>query len=234
MGEGAAALPKLEVEGIVFPPVVSPPGSSKSLFLGGAGCRGLEIGGRFITFTAIGIYLEDEALRSLSGKWKGKTTDELAASLEFFRDIFTGSFEKFTRVTMVLPLTGQQYSEKVAENCVAAWKAAGIYTEAEGMAIDKFKEAFKAENFAPGCSILFSHSPSGALTIAFSEDGSVPEAGRVVIENKTLCEAVLESIIGEHGVSPAAKRSLALRVSELLKESQDVEEKVGNPVTVSA
>lgn len=37
MGKEAVALPKLEVEGIVFPPVVSPPGSSKTLFLGGAG-----------------------------------------------------------------------------------------------------------------------------------------------------------------------------------------------------
>ncbi|XP_038988379.1 chalcone--flavonone isomerase [Phoenix dactylifera] len=234
MGEGAVALPKLEVEGFVFPPVVRPPGSSKTLFLGGAGVRGLEIGGRFITFTAIGVYLEDEAIRSLSGKWRGKTADELAASVDFFRDIVAGSFEKFTRVTMVLPLTGQQYSEKVSENCVAAWKAAGIYTEAEGMAIEKFKEAFKAETYGPGSSILFTHSPSGALTIASSEDGSMPEAGRVVIENKALCGAILESIIGEHGVSPAAKRSLAVRLSELLKESQDGEEKVGNPVPVRA
>jgi chalcone isomerase len=44
----------------------------------------------------------------------------------------------------------------------------------------------------------------------------VPAAGGVAIENKPLCEAVLESIIGEHGVSPAAKLSLAARVSELL------------------
>ncbi|KAG1365721.1 Chalcone-flavonone isomerase family protein [Cocos nucifera] len=146
----------------------------------------------------------------------------------------TGSFEKFTRVTLILTLTGEQYSEKVAENCIAIWKAAGIYTEAEGIAIEKFKEAFKAETFGPGSSILFTNSPSGALTIAFSKDSSVPEAGCAVIENKALCEAVLESIIGEHGVSPAAKRSLALRVSELLKESQDVEEKVANPVAVIA
>jgi chalcone isomerase len=44
----------------------------------------------------------------------------------------------------------------------------------------------------------------------------VPAAGGVAIENKHLCEAVLESIIGEHGVSPAAKLSLAARLSELL------------------
>jgi chalcone isomerase len=52
--------------------------------------------------------------------------------------------------------------------------------------------------------------------VAFSKDSSVPASGGVAIENKHLCEAVLESIIGEHGVSPAAKLSLAARVSELL------------------
>lgn len=32
-----------------------------------------------------------------------------------------------------------------------------------------------------------------------------------------LAEAILESIIGKHGVSPAAKRSLATRLIELIK-----------------
>lgn len=39
-----------------------------------------------------------------------------------------------------------------------------------------------------------------------------------MIENKLLSGAVLESIIGKHGVSPAAKQSLAIRLSELLAE----------------
>lgn len=49
------------------------------------------------------------------------------------------------------------------------------------------------------------------------------EAERAAIENKALSEAILESIIGEHGVSPAAKRSLALRISEVLKEPLEPE-----------
>lgn len=77
-----------------------------------------------------------------------------------------GDFEKFTRVTMILPLTGEQYSDKVTENCVAAWKAAGVYTDAEGAAADKFKEAFKPHSFPPGASILFTHSPPGVLTVS--------------------------------------------------------------------
>jgi chalcone isomerase len=145
---------------------------------------------------------------------------------------YAGEFEKFTRVTMILPLTGAQYSEKVTENCVAYWKAVGKYTDAEAAAVDKFKEAFKAESFPPGASILFTHSPAGVLTVAFSKDSSVPESGGVAIENRPLCEAVLESIIGEHGVSPAAKLSLATRVAELLKEqgAEDVVLVVGGTI----
>lgn len=63
--------------------------------------------------------------------------------------------------------------------------------------------------------LLFS-APIRSIQVAFSTDSSVPVAGGVAIDNKLLCEAVMESIIGEHGVSPAAKLSLAARVSELL------------------
>lgn len=67
---------------------------------------------------------------------------------------------------MILPLTGQQYSEKVTENCVAYWKMVGTYTDAEAKAIEKFIEVFKDENFPPGASILFTQSPLGSLTVS--------------------------------------------------------------------
>jgi chalcone isomerase len=57
--------------------------------------------------------------------------------------------------------------------------------------------------------------------ISFSKDGSIPETESAVIENKLLSQAVLESMIGAHGVSPAAKQSLATRLSELFKEVGD-------------
>nr|AMQ48692.1 chalcone flavanone isomerase [Iochroma gesnerioides] len=215
-----ACVTKLQVENYVFPPtVVKPPGSNNILFLGGAGNRGLEIEGKFVKFTVIGVYLEESATPFLAAKWKGKSSEELTHSVEFFRDIVTGPFEKFTRVTMILPLTGKQYSEKVAENCVAYWKAIGTYSDAESQSIEKFLNVFQSENFPPGASILFTQSPLGSLTISFSKDDSVPVTGNAVIENKLLAEAVLESIIGKHGVSPAAKFSLAKRVSELLEKS---------------
>ena len=48
-----------------------------------------------------------------------------------------------------------------------------------------------------------------------------------MIENKLLSGAVLESIIGKNGVSPEARRSVASRLSELLKEDTTTTEKVG-------
>ncbi|CDP00020.1 unnamed protein product [Coffea canephora] len=209
---------EVHVDGHVFPPAAKkPPGSDQNFFLGGAGARGLEIEGKFIKFTAIGVYLEETAIPSLAVKWKGKTAEELTESVEFFRDIVTGPFEKFIRVTMILPLTGRQYSEKVAENCAAYWKAVGIYTDAEGKAIEMFLDIFQNESFPPGASILFTQSPLGSLTISFSKDSSIPEVSNAVVENKLLSEAVLESIIGKNGVSPDTKKSLAVRLSDLLK-----------------
>ena len=70
------------------------------------------------------------------------------------------------QVTMILPLTGQQYSEKVTENCVAYWKAVGLYTEAEAIAVEKFKQVFKEETFPPGSTIFFTLNPSGSLTVS--------------------------------------------------------------------
>ncbi|CAK7325592.1 unnamed protein product [Dovyalis caffra] len=214
-------LTEMQVENVTFPPAVKPPASNNTLFLGGAGVRGLEIEGKFIKVTAIGVYLEDNTVQSLAVKWKGKSAKELSNSVEFFRDIVTGPFEKFMRVTMILPLKGLQYSEKVAENCVGIWKSLGIYTDAEAKAIEKFQEVFKEETFPPGSSILFTQSANGSLAISFSKDGSIPEVENAVIENKPLSEAVLESMIGKYGVSPEAKRSLATTLSELLKEKNE-------------
>ncbi|XP_076900581.1 chalcone--flavanone isomerase-like [Bidens hawaiensis] len=213
----------VQVESIVFPPSVKPPGATTTFFLGGAGVRGLEIQGNFVKFTGIGVYLEDNAVSSLAAKWKGKTAEELTDSVEFFRDIVTGPFEKFAQVTMILPLSGQQYAEKVSENCVAIWKSLGIYTDADAKTIDKFLEIFKDQNFPPGSSILFTISPSGSLTISFSKDGSIPEAGNVVLENDKLGEAIIESMIGKHGVSPSAKQSLASRLSDLINQKANEE-----------
>ncbi|XP_048431996.1 uncharacterized protein LOC125473356 [Pyrus x bretschneideri] len=109
------SLAGLQIETTAFPPSVKPPGSSNTLFLGDAGVRGLEIQGNFVKITAIGVYLEDNAVPQLAVKWKGKTAEELTESVEFFRDIVTGPFEKFIQVTTILPLTGQQYAEKVSE-----------------------------------------------------------------------------------------------------------------------
>ncbi|EPS73111.1 chalcone--flavonone isomerase, partial [Genlisea aurea] len=211
-------LTAIEIEGAVFPAYLKPAASKSTFILGGAGFRGLEIEGKFIKFTAIGVYLGHDAISSLAAKWKGKTSAELAESVEFFADVVTGPFQKLTRVTMILPLTGQQYSEKVVENCTAYWKSIGKFTDAESEAANQFLQVFKNQNFPPGASIFFTQSPDGSLAISFSAD---EETEIEVIANKPLSEAVLDSIIGKHGVSPAAKQSLAERVAELLRQYQD-------------
>ncbi|KAJ1436408.1 Chalcone isomerase [Sesbania bispinosa] len=221
MASAQTSVTAVQVENVAFLPTVKAPSSPYTLFLGGAGERGLQIQDKFVKFTAIGVYLQDHAAPFLAVKWKGKSAQELTESVEFFRDIVTGPFEKFMQVTMILPLTGQQYAEKVSENCVAIWKSLGIYTDEEAKAIEKFVAVFKDETFPPGSSILFTVSPKGSLGIAFSKDGSIPEVGLTVIENKLLSEAVLESMIGKDGVSPAAKQSLATRLSQLFKEDGD-------------
>lgn len=210
----ATALTGMELEGIAFPPMVRPPGATKDFMLGGAGVRQLPIEGKLITFTTIGVYIDSAIVLHLASKWRGKTIEELNDSSDFFMDIITCEFEKFTRITMILPLTGVQYSEKVSEGCKAAWEAAGIYGEAEAEAIEEFKKAFKDQNFPPGSSILFTISPAG-LAIVFSEDSSIPQKGRAVIKNRVLAQGILATIIGKHGVSPAARASLAARLSQV-------------------
>ncbi|RZC94036.1 hypothetical protein C5167_016730 [Papaver somniferum] len=215
----------IKVEEFVFSPTIKPPGSIDSLFLGGAGVRGVLIQGEFIKVTAIGIYLGEEAIPSLSLKWKSKTLQELYDDLEFFMDIVTGPFEKMTKITMILPLTGPQYSEKVMENCVTYLKGREIYTEEEVKAVEKFMDIFKNETFPPTSSILFTLSPLGTLTVGFSNHDSTPDVEKAaVIDNKALSVAVLESIIGKNGVCPPAKQSLAVRIFELLKGHPNIPE----------
>ncbi|CAN7095060.1 unnamed protein product [Brassica rapa subsp. narinosa] len=113
----------LQVDSVNFPPSVISPASSNRLFLAGAGVQGLDIQGEFVISTVIGVYLDPNALEGLP--FCG-TTEELAEFVPFFRQIVTGPFEKFIKVTMKLPLTGQQYSEKVTENCEAIWESLGI------------------------------------------------------------------------------------------------------------
>ncbi|KAI3757966.1 hypothetical protein L6452_05512 [Arctium lappa] len=206
----------IQVESIVFPPSVKAPGTTTTLFLAGAGVRGVEIQGKFVKVTGIGMYLEDKAIPSLAVKWKGKTATELMDSVQFYRDIINGPFEKFAEIAMIIPLAGIQHAEKVSEMCIAIWKAQGTYTDADSATIDKFLEVFKDQNFSPGSSILYATSPAGLLTISFAKDGIIPETATIVLENKKLGQALFESVIGENGVSPEAKQSLASRLSDLM------------------
>ncbi|KAF6164077.1 hypothetical protein GIB67_017661, partial [Kingdonia uniflora] len=84
-----------------------------TFFLGGTGYRGLKSQNLFTKVAFIGVYLQGTVILCLTPKWSSKTKKELANSIEFFQDVFTCSFEKFTRLTMILSLSGPQHSEKV-------------------------------------------------------------------------------------------------------------------------
>ncbi|CAL5210285.1 unnamed protein product [Lathyrus oleraceus] len=221
----ASSITAIHVENIEFPAVVTSPVTGKSYFLGGAGERGLTINGTFIKFTCIGVYLEDKAVESLATKWKGKTSEELLETLDFYRDIISGPFEKLIRGSKIKELSGPEYSRKVMENCVAHLKSVGTYGDAEVEAIQKFAEAFKNVNFPPGASVFYRQSPDGILGLSFSKDISIPEKEDAIIENKAASSAVLETMIGEHAVSPDLKRCLAARLPALLNEGTF---KIGN------
>ena len=59
----------------------------------------MDIQGKFVIFTVIGVYLDPVSVTSLSVKWKGKTTEELTESVPFFREIVTGAFPHTTYFT---------------------------------------------------------------------------------------------------------------------------------------
>ncbi|KAK7390735.1 hypothetical protein VNO78_18779 [Psophocarpus tetragonolobus] len=211
-----SSLTKVDVEFLEFPPLVTPPGSPTSYFLAGAGVRGLTIDGEFVKFTGIGVYLEEKAVPFLRAKWKGKTEAQLLDSLNFYRDIIKGPFEKFIRGTKLRTLDGPEYVRKVSENSVAHMKSVGTYSEAEEKAIEEFRNAFKDQHFPPGSSVFYRQSTTGTLGLRFSKDDTIPEHEYAVIHNKPLSEAVLETMIGEIPVSPALKQSLASRFSQFL------------------
>ncbi|XP_010444823.1 PREDICTED: chalcone--flavonone isomerase 2-like [Camelina sativa] len=156
----------LHVDVFTFPPAVESPASHKKLFLGGAGIRWFDIEGKFVIVTVIGVYLEAMAGPSVSVKWKGKDAKTLTESVPFFRQLVTGEFEKFVRVTMKVKLTGIQYSEKVVEYCEEILKASGKYTRSEAKAIHKFLLIFKDQDFPPGSSVLFALCSKGSLTVS--------------------------------------------------------------------
>nr|5WL7_A Chain A, Engineered Chalcone Isomerase ancCHI* [unidentified] len=223
-GSHGMAVTKVTVDGIEFPPTITPPGSSKSLTLLGAGVRGIQIEGVEIKVTAIGIYAEPEVIASHLQKWKGKSASELVEDDGFFKDLVQAPVEKLARVTMLKPLTGAQYSGKVGENTKDALKALGKYSEAEEEALEEFREFFKTKSFPPGSTIFFHLSSPSTLQISFSTDGSLPEEAEATIENANFAAALLGTMLGKNGVSPSTKASVAEGISALLMKNKDEKE----------
>lgn len=77
-----------------------------------------------------------------------------------------GPFEKLTQVSFITQLTGQQYTQKVSENCIAFWKSIGAYGDAEAEAIDRLLEVFKDQCFPSGSCIFFTHLTDGSYAVS--------------------------------------------------------------------
>nr|QDF63020.1 chalcone isomerase [Microlepia speluncae] len=201
----------LDIEGVAFAPSVKGLGCSNSLILGGAGDRGLEINGNYIKFTAIGIYVEEGIIPHLSPKLSGKSVEELCDKELLFEEVLAAPFEKLVRVVFLLPLSGPQYSEKVLERIGVQ----AMYTDLKDEHKQQFLEVFNPENFPPRSSVILSFTKEG-LKVAFTKGNEIPEEPVAVIADKAFADAVLTTIIWKDGVSPAAKVSLAERLSKYL------------------
>lgn len=72
----------------------------------------MEIEGKFVKFTAIGVYLEAIAVAALAAKWKGKTAAELANSVEFIAEIITGNKHN-SKITHILKFEKQFHETEI-------------------------------------------------------------------------------------------------------------------------
>nr|5WL4_A Chain A, Engineered Chalcone Isomerase ancR3 [unidentified]5WL4_B Chain B, Engineered Chalcone Isomerase ancR3 [unidentified]5WL4_C Chain C, Engineered Chalcone Isomerase ancR3 [unidentified]5WL4_D Chain D, Engineered Chalcone Isomerase ancR3 [unidentified] len=218
------AVTKVTVDGIEFPPTITPPGSSKSLTLLGAGVRGIEIETIQIKVTAIGVYAEPEVIASHLQKWKGKSASELVEDDGFFKDLVQAPVEKLVKITMIKGLKGSQYGGAVEENIRDRLAALDKYSEAEEEALEEFREFFKTKSLPKG-SVIFFHWPSpSTLQISFSTDGSLPEEAEATVENANVAAALLGVFLGENSVSPSTKASVAEGISALLMKNKDEKE----------
>jgi chalcone isomerase len=213
---GSFAVAGMELEGTVFPSTLNPPRSRKPLFLGGAGIRGYDVNGKFKIFTVSGVYLESEAVNFLAKRWRGKSVEELSSSNQFFDDIITGPFDRASQITLVAPLDGKEFARLVVKSCTEILKKNGLYSQKEEKECEELKKFFEPINLPPGSTVFFTYCTSGHLMVTVSDDTSVPEVENLAIDCRNLMEALLASIIGENGVSPAAKLSLASRMHDIM------------------
>nr|5WKR_A Chain A, Engineered Chalcone Isomerase ancCC [unidentified]5WKR_B Chain B, Engineered Chalcone Isomerase ancCC [unidentified] len=218
------AVTKVTVDGIEFPPTITPPGSSKSLTLLGAGVRGMEIETIQIKVTAIGVYAEPEVIASHLQKWKGKSASELVEDDGFFKDLVQAPVEKLVKITIIKGIKGSQYGGALEESIRDRLAALDKYSEAEEEALEEFREFFQTKSLPKG-SVIFFHWPSpSTLQISVSTDGSLPEEAEATVENANVAAALLDVFLGENSVSPSTKASVAEGISALLMKNKDEKE----------
>nr|GEY77084.1 chalcone isomerase [Tanacetum cinerariifolium] len=209
-----ASFTSMEFESVVFPSSFKPPSATKTLILTGAGVRRVEVQGNIMQVAVSSVYLEEKAIESLIVNWTGKTDVELLDSLDFFNEIYNGSFEKLIHVTLLVPSTGKFFTEVAAEKIVKVWKDNGTYDDVNAATIEKYHNAFKDENLLPGNSVMYTILSDGSVALNVVKDGIIPEAPLAVLENPKMGSTLIKAMLQKDGGSvPEARESVASRLS---------------------
>ncbi|MCL7024078.1 hypothetical protein MKW94_005254 [Papaver nudicaule] len=212
----------IEIEGCKFRPFVTPPGSTQMLFLAGSGVKEEFGDSKSMKYSSCAIYLQPTCIAYLAKTWAEKKVVDIAQSLNFFMDIATGPFEKYCRITMLESAKGEDYAAMITKNCEEMLKNSNKYTETAKAALTKFTEAFNGRTLASGSSIHVTVSTSNSVTLAFTEDGSVPKQGDVTLNCKEVGEAFLMSTISLHST---IRESMGSRISGLYKSKFNFDSK---------
>ncbi|KAI3938004.1 hypothetical protein MKX01_027931 [Papaver californicum] len=204
----------IEIAGCKFSPFVTPPGSTQMLFLAGSGVKEELGNSKSMQYSSCAIYLQPTCIPYLAKTWAEKSVVDVAQSLNFFMDIASGPFEKYCKITMLETTKGEDYAALITKNCEEMLTNSKRYSETVKAALTKFSEAFNGRTLASGSCIHVTISTSNSVTLAITEDGSVPKQGDVTLDCKEVGEAFLMSTISLH---TTVRESMGSRISGLYK-----------------
>ncbi|BBN13651.1 chalcone isomerase [Marchantia polymorpha subsp. ruderalis] len=216
------------VEGVQVTSTILVPGSDSELSLVGAGVRGVRLPhGVELKVTVLGIYTNLEVLNHLS-KYDGLSAEELLKDDQFLLAFLEAPVDKLARVTMLLPLTGEDYAGKSGDTTEMSLKEVNKWGEAEELALKEYREFFKQKTCPPGSTIFFAVTKSG-LEISQSFDSSIPKKAEYVVKNPVFGAGLVGTMLSVKGVSPHTRAKFGENMSTLLKNKiKDSSEVVAN------
>lgn len=209
-----------------FPPEIT---LSKRLELLGQGITDIEIHFLHVKFTAIGVYLDKQAVTDYllastgAGKWKGAATEaDLLSDTTFFQALVSAPGKKLLRVAVIKEIKGSQYGEQLETVVRDRLAEEDRYEDPEEEALEKVSEFFRSKYFSKGSIVTFAFPdvPLAETTveITFATEGK-PDA-KIAVDNHNVAEKILTWYMGgSRAVSPSTTASLANRFAEMLSSS---------------